>query len=78
METLHRNVFILLAVLLGSIFEVQHGISGEKEERRVVNLSNSGRVYGILSKMHPTTQLLIALSDLPLKAGILLNRWILN
>lgn len=32
METLHRNVLVLLAVLLGSIFEVQCGISGEKEK----------------------------------------------
>jgi len=72
METLNGNVLLLLAVLLGSIFEVQHGISGE-EGRRVGSLSTQGRVYGILPRMHPTAQLLIMLSDLPLKVGILLN-----
>lgn len=80
METLHTNVLVLLAVLLGSIFEAQHGISGEEKERRVVSLNNSGRFYGILPGMHPTAQLqfLMGLSDLPLKTGILLNLWILN
>lgn len=74
METLHRNVSVLLVDLMSSIFEVQQGFSREEEERGQCQYL---RQLWHLARNACSSKILYTAVILLPKAGIL-SYWIQN